>query len=485
MNVIDPLHQHAASRPDDCAVITPNMTLSWRQLDQLIWSTAFRLHAQGLREGDRVGMTMVHAELHLITSLALARLGVAQIALPASESQEKRLSLHEKLRLKLAIFDSHDLKWPVAQALVMERLETSTISSAQIAAITSANPAATWVILQSSGTTGEPKFSELSHTRAIQRFDASMTLVNYTRADKAWVSSRLDFFIAKYQMLSALRAGASICVPVGIPMSHALVSYLISHQLTVAGGIPSLLHQLLEIGTPIPSLRALLITSAIVPAALRKAFRQKISPNLQVLYATNETGTLTVAPASEPALDDSVGRPLPTVSVEIVNSLDQLNPPEVPGQIRVRCPGMVDQYMDNASASARFFKYGWFYPGDLGYLTHDGVLVYLGRADDMMIFDGINIYPAEVEGALTSHPAVREAAAFGLNHERFQDVPAAAVILQNPATEAELIEHCKQLLGIKYPRKLFFIDAFPRNPMGKVLKRELKNWIADQDRSKR
>ena len=144
---------------------------------------------------------------------------------------------------------------------------------------------------------------------------------------------------------------------------------------------------------------------------------------------------------------------------------DRRSPGEKPGNHRI---------LSGRSGSHRQIIQGWMvYPGDLGYLTNDGALVLQGRRDDMMIFDGMNIFPAEIENALRSHHAVREAAAFAVNHWRFQDVPVAAVTLRGRVSEQELVEHCGRILGFRNPLRIWIIKDFPRNPMGKILKREL------------
>jgi len=173
-----------------------------------------------------------------------------------------------------------------------------------------------------------------------------------------------------------------------------------------------------------------------------------------------------------------VGLPTGSIRLEIVDALGEVLPAGQTGEIRVRGPGVVTAYLDNPEASANSFRDGWFHPGDLGYLTPRGALVLQGRKDDMMIFDGMNIYPAEIEQALADHPAVREVAAFAVPHEQLQDVPAAAVVLSQPACEAEQVEHARRTLGIKHPRRVFVLADFPRNAIGKILKRELRRMAA-------
>jgi len=147
------------------------------------------------------------------------------------------------------------------------------------------------------------------------------------------------------------------------------------------------------------------------------------------------------------------------------------------GHIRIRSPGMIDGYVDDPAATARAFRAGWFYPGDLGSLTPDGVLVFHDRADDMMILGGINIFPREIELALEQHPAVLEAQAFPLPHPVHQDIPAAAVVLRGEATEPELIAFCRERLGEQAPKMAVIVEKLPDQTRGKVLKRALPGLL--------
>ena len=106
-------------------------------------------------------------------------------------------------------------------------------------------------------------------------------------------------------------------------------------------------------------------------------------------------------------------------------------------------------------------------------LSPEGALFLKGRADDMINFDGTKIYPADIETTLLQHPAVAEAAAFAIIVQGYRQVPVAAVILQGPATAQELVAFCRARLGLRTPRVVHILDGFPRNAIGKVLKREL------------
>jgi long-chain acyl-CoA synthetase len=133
----------------------------------------------------------------------------------------------------------------------------------------------------------------------------------------------------------------------------------------------------------------------------------------------------------------------------------------------------MDMFDETASSA---FRDGWFYPRDLLSSTKDGPLIFHGRVDDMMILNGINIFPTAIEDALESHPDVLEVVAYPIKSRIHGEIPVAAVVLKECAEKRDvshLIDHCRQILGIRAPRQIFVVDRIPRNSAGKPLRREL------------
>lgn len=478
MNLIEPIHRHAASMPDRPAIIATRGTLSWAGLDRLIWSVAMELHRMGLKASDRVGITMIHPVRHMLTAFALARIGVAHLAIPAFNARAARHELIASLSLKCVISDLDTVAAETPGVILLQHFIATEVDADGRAEIAATDAALPWLILQSSGTTGRPKFAELTHEAASARHQRFQPLFNSTDTDIFWAASAPDFVVAKQRLTFNLLSGATVCLPQRNTISPELLHFLNRHQITIACGTPSHLHQLIDLGQPMPSLRVFEARSAFVSENLRRVFRKVVSDNLYVVYGTNEGEALALAsPDLQAEVPDTVGRATDAITLEVVDEHDHPQPALSSGEVRVRGPGVITQYIDNPEATAKSFRNGWFYPGDLGFMTTEGALVLQGRKDDMMIFDGINIYPAEIEGALSSHPAVREAAAFALKHERFQDVPVAAVTLASATSEKALIEHCRDRLGAKRPRRVFILEEFPRNPMGKILRRELAQQV--------
>ena len=176
---------------------------------------------------------------------------------------------------------------------------------------------------------------------------------------------------------------------------------------------------------------------------------------------------------------DNVGVLEAGVEVRIVDERGTPLPPGEIGEIRIRAPGMATGYHDDPVATARHFRDGWFQPGDMASRTREGWLCVHGRVDDMMILNSINIFPAEIERVLERHASVRAAAAFPIASPTHGQIPAAAVELRegSACTAAELLAYARSELGVRAPRRVEILAALPRNPQGKVLKREIARSI--------
>lgn len=466
--------------PARAAVVHPGGTLTWAQLDRALRAGADFLHARGIRPGARVGLTVRAPIAHLVASLALARLGASHVALPATDPLPVRVESAGFLGLTHVVCDADDPGLPGLACVHFARVfdaEPAAPEPHARAGESASAASAPWLFLKSSGTTGAPKFAELSHAISFERSVRYRAGYGYRDGDVFWTGVGAAFITPKQHFVSALQAGVTICVSEGLAISPALVAFLRASHVTLAYATPSQMWELIEAcegGPALDGIRVFMSGTTTVSRELREAFRAKVCPNLYVNYGTNEAPALSIAPPALLArIPDTVGVPSGSVELQIVDGQGRALAPGETGEIRVRGAGVVGAYFSNPDATAKSFRDGWFHPGDLGFLTGDGALVLQGRADDMMIFDGVNIFPAEIERVLGAHPAVREAAAYPIAHPRFGDVPAAAVTLSAPVTEAELIRWCEARLGVKHPRKIRVLQDFPRNSIGKIVKRAL------------
>jgi acyl-CoA synthetase (AMP-forming)/AMP-acid ligase II len=174
----------------------------------------------------------------------------------------------------------------------------------------------------------------------------------------------------------------------------------------------------------------------------------------------------------------SIGRPLPDVEVKIVNEKGSALQANRVGEIYARGPRMMTGYWGDADKSAQVITTdGWLRTGDKGWMDEDGYIYLAGRGDDMIIRGGENISPQEVEEVLHAHPKIDEAAVIGIPHPEWGQEPCAVVVLKKgeAADKQEIMTFCRsRLAGFKRPGSVIFVDSLPRNPMGKVLKKKLR-----------
>jgi acyl-CoA synthetase (AMP-forming)/AMP-acid ligase II len=169
---------------------------------------------------------------------------------------------------------------------------------------------------------------------------------------------------------------------------------------------------------------------------------------------------------------------LPDVEVKIVDEEERALPPLQVGEILARGPRIMTGYWkDEKKTSQVITSDGWLKTGDMGWMDEEGYIYLAGRGDDMIIRGGENISPEEVENVLHSHPKIEEAAVIGIPDPEWGQEPRAIVVLKKGevATAEEIVEYCRsRLAGFKRPRSVVFLDALPRNQMGKVLRKKLR-----------
>lgn len=272
-------------------------------------------------------------------------------------------------------------------------------------------------------------------------------------------------------------------------------------RVTHAFVVPTMLKQILDHArfatTDLTSLTNLSYGGAPMPfPVIRRALESfpKGCGFVNAFGQTETTSTLTVlgpddhrltgdAAADEVVLRrlHSIGRPLPDVEIKVADEAGEALPPNQTGEILVRTPRVMKGYAGDVEGGARMEPDGFLHTRDLGYVDDDGYVFLVGRQDDMIIRGGENIAPAEVESILQGHTAIEEVAVLGLPSVEWGQIVAAAVVLRPgaSATPEELAEYCRaRLASFKKPELICVVDELPRNPLGKILRKELREQLA-------
>jgi len=271
------------------------------------------------------------------------------------------------------------------------------------------------------------------------------------------------------------------------------VDLIENERITIIGGVPTIARMLMpEIEKrpeAVKSVRLLVATGEAFPIDIKQRMAAT-APNigLYTFYAQTEAGFITgLRPEEQLSHPDSCGRPVPSVEVRIVDEDMKDLPRDEVGEILCRCgqPGMLSmpEYWRNPDATAAAFHEGWLRTGDLAKMDADGYVYFVDRAKDMIVSGGLNIYSREVEDALETHPAINEAAVLPVPDPEFGESVFAYVTFEPNASadEAELIEHCRDLIAsYKKPKYVREIDVLPRNSTGKVVKIALRERAASE-----
>jgi long-chain acyl-CoA synthetase len=258
------------------------------------------------------------------------------------------------------------------------------------------------------------------------------------------------------------------------------------HKVSVWAGVPTMYKRLAGLPAEVlakydvSSIRSLGVSAAPVPFSLKEWIIGHFGECLSEGYGSTETGMLTeLSPDMQKAKPGSSGRPHKHVHISIRSETGEELPVGGVGEIWVKTPMVIRQYLNGQPlGDDTLDERGFFRTGDVGRVDADGYLFITDRAKDMIVSGGVNIYPAEIEAAILGHPAVQDVAVIGIPDEDFGEQVKAFCELKpgRTADEAEILAHCAQTLAsYKRPRSLDIVAELPRNTMGKLLKRELRD----------
>ncbi|MEU5838729.1 FadD3 family acyl-CoA ligase [Streptomyces diacarni] len=339
-------------------------------------------------------------------------------------------------------------------------------------------------VLFTSGTTGRPKGARTTHGQNVRTYRAWCERTGVDRGDRYLIINPMfHCFGYKAGVLACLLRAATMVLQPVFEVAETL-RLVQDEAVTVLPGPPTLYVSLLEAPAraayDLSSLRLAVTGSAAVPVALVKRIRTELFPVVLTAYGLTEScGTVTACSVEDDdhAVAGTAGRPLDGVEVVVADAARRPVPSGEDGEILVRGYNVMRGYLDDPRASAEAVdRDGWLATGDVGHFDGHGRLVVTGRSKEMFVVGGFNVYPAEIEAALTRHPAVSEAAVIGVPDPRLGEVGRAYVRLRPGAetTRQELAAHCRErLANFKVPREVVLVENFPRNAAGKIRKTEL------------
>lgn len=465
---------HAARQPDEPAIITDAATIRYADLAERVSAMATWLIANGIEPGVTCGITIEDPADHLITAMALLCVGVPQVGLASHETEVNVAGIAGRVGVRQVVAD-RDRPWMEGRRVLHPPFGHLPPADSG-ASIDIPFPEGVPPLYHStSGSTSVSRSVEFPMARLHLLAER---LAESPRDRRALRGRGIEFDATRVQRIGSLLAG-NTCVFGRIDRPAELAALCSRAGVTViqlgAYGLTGLAWS--PDAVRLPSFTHISVGGQRVPGSLRRRVIERLTPNLWVQYATTEVGEISRARPEEHAdFPEGVGMPGPKTTVEIVDEHDRPVAPGEIGNIRVRKDrvGVTPVSYVADPAASRAFRDGFFYPGDLGSWRPGEPIIHHGRADDVMIMNGINIRPAAIEDRLSAHPDVRDAVAFPIRSRIHGEIPAVAVVRAGGDTSpAAFLAFCREALGIRSPREVFIVDAIPRSAVGKPLRQAL------------
>jgi O-succinylbenzoic acid--CoA ligase len=481
----DWLRLRAERTPLAVALEVGDACVTWAELDARADGAACALTDRGVSDGDRVALLLPNCADFVVLAHAVPRAGAILVPL------NTRLSPDE-------------LAWQLADA--EPKVLVCTGATAVLAATAAGDSGAVTVdagelratgaaryhndggdldrahsIIYTSGTTGRPKGAVLTFGNHLWSAIGSALNLGMHADDRLLACLPLFHVGGLAVLLRSAIYGNTAVVHDGFDATR--VNGAIDDGVTIVSVVANMLSRMLDArgATPYPpTLRAILLGGGPAPRPLLEACADRAVPVVQT-YGLTETASqvATLAPGDALRKLGSAGKALFVTQIRIdTGAADDDADAGVAGEIHVRGATVSPGYWRRPDETAKAIRDGWFHTGDVGYLDEEGDLYVLDRRDDLIVSGGENVYPAEIEAVLLSHPDVAEAGVYGIDDERWSSAPAAKVVLQAGArvTPVELIALCRERLAkYKVPASIEFVESLPRTAAGKLQRRRLRD----------
>jgi acyl-CoA synthetase (AMP-forming)/AMP-acid ligase II len=505
MNIATLLTRSAATYGSRTAVRHDGERLTYAELSDRASRFGSRLRALGLAPGDRVALWMKNCPDYAVALFGAFRAGLVAVPVNARlhPSELDYILAHCGAR---ALVLGADQPGPIAAApeLTIVGGEKGVSGSPFEEFVAAGDPHApdadvdlddvAW-LFYTSGTTGRPKGAMLSHRNLLRMTVSCLAEVcSFQPEDVVLHLAPLSHGSGLY-LIPALARGAEnvIFAHARFDAYEALVTIERERVTVIPFVAPTMIVMLLAAPSvaDVGSLRAMVYGGGPMHLDHVSAALERFGPVLVQLYGQGEAPmTISTLRAEDHLLGDEVlisaGLPRTDVEVRIVDVDDCELPVGEAGEVVVRGDVVMRGYWADEAATAETLRGGWLHTGDIGRFDSDGRLCLLDRKGDVIITGGANVYPREVEDVLLLHPSVLEAVVCGVPDSIWGERVAAAVVIApgSRLTAAEIVEHCRaHIAGFKKPTRIAFVDELPTNAYGKVLRREMRDRLAAEQRA--
>ena len=498
MNVAEHIERGARDYPERPALLFEGRPMSYRECHELSSRAAGAFRSAGVAKGDRVALFLPNVPEFVVAYLGALKLGAIAVSMNAGLKNDETGFILADCDPK-AVVTTPELRGRLprqASARVYtiggdfaDDFEEALRGSDVIPAARSMAPNDPAAIVYTSGTSGRPKGATLSHVNIVRNIDAKVRYLGIRPEDRALLFLPLYHCFGQNAVLNAvLQAGATVVLQQRFDFDRVMAS--IAHDgVTMFFGVPASYILLLDkvSRNDMAAVRYYFSAAAPLPVEIEERWTKRFGAPIFQGYGLSETSPFASYNHPREYRPGSIGTPIEGVEMKIVDPHTGREAARgEKGEIVIRGHNVMLGYWNRPEDTARAIRNGWFHTGDIGRVDDRGYFFIEDRLSDVIISGGANIYPAEIENVLAAHPAIAEAAVYGISELLLGEQVCADVVLKPGAkvTEAEIRAFCRtRLADVKAPAVVNFASDIPKSPTGKILKRVLRDRARSAERT--
>jgi acyl-CoA synthetase (AMP-forming)/AMP-acid ligase II len=503
MNTNDFLSIATAICPDRDFLVFEGQRRAFAETNERVNRLAHALRKLGIQQGNRIGMLQVNCPQYVEAYFAAAKLGAIFVPLNFRAKTDELSYMIGNAEISVLFVGARYLDMvdgmlsrfsTVKACICVDEKQDGKLFYEDLVESASPDEVASdigdddiTILMYTAGTTGRPKGVPLSHSGFVSYVLENVEPANPEIEERNLLTVPLYHVAGMQAMLAGVYGGRTLVLMRQFEVKEWMKT-IQDEEVSRAMLVPTMLKWVIDDPDfhtyDLSSLRVITYGAAPMPFEVIKKAIQEL-PWVRFINAFGQTETASTITTLGPedhileGTDEEIDKKLKLLTSSIGRPL----PPNAVGEILAKGPRIMTGYWGDEEKTAQVITSdGWLRTGDKGWMDEDGYIYLAGRGDDMIIRGGENISPEEIENALHSHPKIEEAAVIGIPDPEWGQEPRAVVVLKKgeAATAEEIMEYCRsRLAGFKRPRSVIFVDSLPRNAMGKVLKKELRETFGN------
>jgi long-chain acyl-CoA synthetase len=510
LTLITLLLEKAKEIPEKVCIKFEKRKLTYSEIDRRVTLTAGGLNQLGLNVKDRAAILMENCPEYIISYFAIVRAGGISVPLNTFLTPVEISHILNDCSCKILIYSKKFLPHveeikkniPDLKAVVFDEIPLIPPSPFLVKGLGSRCREALQreaggfdeddvaVLLYTSGTTGFPKGAMLTHRNLLSNARSCMEVMHLSHKDKVLLFLPLfHSFSFTVCVILPIYSGISIILLPSVKPFSKIINSIFRDRITLFVAVPTIYNILSKKRMPFflkyifrffMNIRVCVSGAAALPEDTLYTFEKRFKvPLLEGYGLTEASPVVSVNPLRGVRKPCSVGLPLPGIEVAIVGEDDRRMATGETGELIVKGPNVMKGYFNKEKETKEVLKDGWLYTGDMARIDEDGYIYIVDRKKDLIIGDGMNIYPREVEDIVAKHPSIEECAMVGISDGRGSEIPILFIKKRENAIvdEGEIRRFLKgRIAQFKMPRRIIFIEEFPKTATGKIKKLDLRKW---------